>query len=804
MKSVLISSIFWFLCCYVGVSAQNVLRSSTGNWEAEFQRNGGIKSLKMKFGDDMVSIPWHSSGEYAGPYIRTDISHNGFYRVAPFSYMMKDMTLVYSISYLEEKGNFVIRVGVKNVTNNVQTVECLSLRLGINHIMEDPTTYYSIFFPTLLRCEKSHLWGYFQTPNGQVLAIGSDMPIASWHLDYIGKGHRIGTSELDLLHKQPLPARHPQNLFYLEPKEEKVWDIVLLPLENIHQVPMAIASACEVPTLNVLQTTVAPGEYVDFDVYSSGKSKSHVSLLDASGKDISDILVKKESETSRFSVKMPDDTGMYRINVSVEGKQADASIYVRKKLGWYLEQARDEALRMEQKTGQNRESWMGFFSAYWAHVYAPDPKRLEETELKFEDFWNRMIDPKTRYYYTNRKTWHSRPQNTSWMLGVLVARYAATKKIKHLELAAEWADFLIDKYQLPNGAYKGYTALTLGAQFLQELMWYEYPLSRKDKKWEARYKKHEKSILRAGDNLLIEKDLGETEGQSTYEDSQAGSAWSLLAMHAMISHSRINPEDFLRESLAIQKRHECLTQALIPDARMRGGTLRWWEAQYDVLINKNMMNSPHAWTMRSQFGAIYLYLLTGEEYYLNVATNVIGSCIQAIDHYSGQLRWGFIPDPYVEIKRFVPDYRSDYGKYVDDVIGEQWLPMISDWWRTNENEYPLSTEKGWSCDNDVHEHFRFLAEQFIPNAFVLERQDGTIRTWNCTAEFLDGKLTVTFSDKAVSRVHFNMKRRCEVRLDLNGCKRDLMVDKGMRWFGPGLKDYQVPAVYLWKEMIDKK
>ena len=58
MKSVLISSIFWFLCCYVGVSAQNVLRSSTGNWEAEFQRNGGIKSLKMKFGDDTLAFKW--------------------------------------------------------------------------------------------------------------------------------------------------------------------------------------------------------------------------------------------------------------------------------------------------------------------------------------------------------------------------------------------------------------------------------------------------------------------------------------------------------------------------------------------------------------------------------------------------------------------------------------------------------------------------------------------------------------------------------------------------------------------------
>ena len=798
----LINSILLILCCPIWMEAQNVLRSSKGNWEVEFQRNGVIKSMKMKFGDEMVSVPWHASGEYAGPTIRTSINHNGFSKVAPFHYVQKDLALVHSISYLEQNGNFVIRVAVKNVTDKVQSVDCLSLRLGINHIMDNPSTYFSMFFPTLLRCEKSHLWGYFQTPNGQVLAIGSKQPIASWHLDYIGKGHRIGTSELDLLHKQPLPVRHPQDLFYLEPNEEKVWEIVLLPLENIQQVTDVIALTCEVPMLSVKQTTVAPREYVDFNVSFSGKSEPSISLLDSSGKDVSELLEKKEGNAFGFSVKMPDKTGMYQLNVKADGKHSIANIYVRKNWDWYLEQARSEALRMEQKVGQNRESWMGFFSAYWAQVYSPDQKRLEETELKFEEFWKKMIDPKTRYYYTNRKTWHSRPQNTSWMLGVLVARYAATRKIEHLELAAEWADFLIDKYQLPNGAYKGYTALTMGAQFLQELIWYEYPLSQKSKKWKEHYEKHKTSILRAGDNLLVEQDLGETEGQATYEDTQAGSAWSLLAMHALTSHLSLNPQDFLKGSLSVQKRHECLTQALIPDARMRGGTLRWWEAQYDVLIQRNMMNSPHAWTMRSQFGALYLYLLTGQEYYLQIAMNVMGSCVQAINHNSGELRWAFVPDPYVKIQRFMPDYRSEDGKYVEEVIGEQWLPMISDWWRTNENEYPLSTEKGWSCDNDVHEHFRFLAEQFMPNAFVVEREDGTIRSWNCTAEVQNGKLLVKTSDKIVSRVHLNVQRKHIVEVDFNGKKYTYQVNKGMKWVGPGMNDYKIPVIYLWEDMIN--
>tara|TARA_R110002049_G_scaffold206269_1_gene376762 strand:+ start:176 stop:433 length:258 start_codon:yes stop_codon:yes gene_type:complete len=75
--------------------------------------------------------------------------------------------------------------------------------LGIDNEMTNPQTYYGQFFPTLLRCEKTHFGGYFQNPNGQILTITSPDAIASRQINYIGMGHRIATSSLNFLHVYP-------------------------------------------------------------------------------------------------------------------------------------------------------------------------------------------------------------------------------------------------------------------------------------------------------------------------------------------------------------------------------------------------------------------------------------------------------------------------------------------------------------------------------------------------------------------------------------------------------------------------
>ncbi len=744
--------------------ARDILRAKDGSWEVETTDSGIIKSLRMSFGGGLVAVPWHSEGAYAGPAF----VHDG---------------LQHTVRYVDDNGRLAMIVTLTNNSDSIKTIENeASLRIGINTVMADPKDYFSVFFPTMLRSEKTHFWGYFETPSGNVLAIASGTPVASWHLNYIGNGHRIATATLDLLNPLPLPERHPQDMFSIAPGETKEWKFFFIPLPDIGKVTGAVSSVTKAPMIAMERTTAFAGEDVDINVISASGETHALSIIGPDGRNIDARLVGNESGTFHYILTVPDSDGTYMIKVSSNSHVSEASLYVRKPWSWYLHQAGAEARRMQQKPSKHRESWMGFFSEYWDLVYFPDSIRLNETEEKFNRFWKVMVDPKTGFFYRNKQTWSTRPQNTSWMVAMLTARYAATGKEEDLKLAAGWADFLIDKFQMPDGAFKGYTALTMGAKFLYDLMAFEAPLAKNSEDWKARYEKHRKSAEAAGRNILKVQDMGDTEGESTYEDSQAGTAWSLLAMHALLNPGGEDAARFLKESMAVQRRHECLTQALVPDSRMRGGTLRWWEAQYDVLIMRNMMNSPHAWTMRSQFGAMYLYLLTGNEYYLNLVFNAMASCVQAINHDSGELRWGFVPDPYIKTQRFVQDYKkTGEGKYVNEVLGEQWIPMISDWWRSPADKVVANKEKGWSCDNDVHEHFRILAEMFIPNAFVIERPDGSLRTWNCSACMENDKLTIIPAENHVTRVHFNMKKKHKVNVCFGGSIKTALLKKGMQW-----------------------
>ncbi|MBK0383615.1 hypothetical protein I5M32_11665 [Pedobacter sp. SD-b] len=779
------------------------LKSTAGNWEATINSKGAIESLKMCFNGKSTAIPWRTD-EWGGPSWQGVDLHKTKSEGLYFEGKKDQQT--YSIEYADVEGQLTIIAELKNESNTVFNVAPYArLNIGIDNELKDPATYFQNFFPTLLRCEKTHFWGYFQNPNGQILAIGSPDAVASRQIEYIGQGHRIATSSLDMLHVLPLPPRHPQELTNLAPRASKKWRIILQPISSLSEVTPAIATICKAPSISLDRTTIAPGEQLEIKIYNN--IIPLVNITNPSGKELKLPKPLIGKNFIRYVLPSPKIVGNYTITAKGNEKVSEAIFHVRKPWGWYLKQARAEALRMQIKPQKHREGWLGFFSAYWAQLYFPDDKKLAETEKVFKNFYSLMVDTTITDFYHSKPTWDTRPQNTSWIVGMMTARYAATKKIENLEEASKWGDLLIRKFQLPNGAYKGYTALTLGSKFLSELAWYERQLAEKDSVWKARYKRHVLSVKKATANLYSVGDLGDTEGQATYEDNQAGSAWSLLALDALNCTDTTLRRKYIESSLEIQKRHECLTQALIPDGRMRGGTLRFWEAQYDILTTPNMMNSPHGWTMRSQFGALYLYLLTGEERFLNIMNNAMGACVQAIDEKTGTLRWAFVPDPYIEAEQFVQDSaHPGKGKIVKNVIGEQWLPMISDWWRVPEGEIGNLTQfkelghqgvsQGWSCDNDVHEHFRVLTEEFVPNAFVLEREDGSLRTLNCAVKRKGNTLYVNLPEKVVSRVHFNLKNNYQVVVPFSAEKVKQKVARGMHWVGPGVKAAIAPDLYL--------
>lgn len=791
--SILLFITLFISSCIVQQSETFTLKSEKNDWTITINESGSITNIEMLFNDKLVEIPWRTDSLSGPSWEGVDLSKTEKDRLL---FEGKKEGQIYSLEYLDTDGNLTIVASVKNEsTKTFQVDPRARLILGINNEMKDPSTYYSCFFPTLLRCEKTHFWGYFQNPNGQILTIASPDAIASRQINYSGMGHRIATSSLDVLHTLPLPQRHPQQLEELAPGEKRTWRIILQPASSLEQVIPIVSSNCQAPAFELNRTTLAIGELLDLTVHLNSNHSPEIKVTNPSGELIKLPQPKIDGDKMHYTLTAPNEIGNYIVTANTNNKQSEALFHVRKPWGWYLEQARSEALRMQIKPMMHREGWLSFFSAYWAHTFFPDEKKLAETEEVFQKFYALMVNSDTLDFYHNKPTWHQRPQNTSWMVGMMTARYAATKKIDDLEEAAKWGDLLISKFQKPNGAFEGYTALTLGAKFLRELAFYEQPFAKNDPVWNERYKRHMLSVKKASKNMLEVKDMGDTEGESTFEDTQAGSAWSLLALHSLNSHDGDMHKKFLEASLEIQKRHECLTQSIIPDARMRNGTLRFWESQYDILTLPNMMNSPHGWTMRSQFGAFYLYLLTGEERYLNIMNNAMGACVQAINEESGILRWAFVPDPYIEALIFVPDPENPgQGKRVPEIIGEQWMPMISDWWRVPEGEIGElhwrrdgfhGTTQGWSCDNDVHEHFRVLAEQFVPNAFVLEREDGSLRTMNCKVERKDNTLTIKPAEDVVSRVHLNLKNDYNVIIPFSSKKVEKKVEKGMQWVGPG-------------------
>ena len=110
-----------------------------------------------------------------------------------------------------------IIAGLKNEGHTGYAPKAASLVLGIDsEMLSYPRWNYS-YFPTLLRCEKTHFWGYLMTPYGRIMTVGSPDPVASYSMNYElsswgDGGHLIYTCSLDLMHALPLPARHPQNL----------------------------------------------------------------------------------------------------------------------------------------------------------------------------------------------------------------------------------------------------------------------------------------------------------------------------------------------------------------------------------------------------------------------------------------------------------------------------------------------------------------------------------------------------------------------------------------------------------------
>lgn len=70
-----------------------------------------------------------------------------------------------------------------------------------------------------------------------------------------------------------------------------------------------------------------------------------------------------------------------------------------------------------------------------------------------------------------------------------------------------------------------------------------------------------------------------------------------------------------------------------------------------------------------------------------------------------------------------------------------------------------------SSDNDVHECFKFIAETVLCNAFVIERGDGSIASYNCRVERCGKKLQVFADEPQITCLYVNLRSPLSVFFD---------------------------------------
>ena len=153
--------------------------------------------------------------------------------------------------------------------------------------------------------------------------------------------------------------------------------------------------------------------------------------------------------------------------------------------------------------------------------------------------------------------------------------------------------------------------------------------------------------------------------------------------------------------------------------------------------------------------------------------NAMGAFSHLVDYRTGELRWAFVVDPYLQVKQacsadtHVTEDSLSFGNPHPElydtrrfVIGEQYVNMISDWQTVN------------TQDNDVHELFKFMGEAMLANAFVLERADGTLVGYNCQVFRQGDVYRVRADEKQIVNLHCNLRRAA--RISFGGQEKSLL------------------------------
>lgn len=624
------------------------------------------------------------------------------YRTGSFT----EFGIDFSVSESFQKDILKIRIEISSKTDI--NLKRLGFRLGIDTYMDKYPDWNDKFFPTALRCEKNGFWSCFMTPNGEMLSVCSPSKIVSWKNEYNrladgDVGHRIYTSTVDFINTAKQPERHPSSPVSIG-VEPLTFELYYFCPENEEQLFAFVEKYAKISVPKVNKFTLEAGE---------------------------ELLING---------KIYDKPLKGGLNKIYKNGFAEITVYVRKDWFYYLDCARKSAEICQQKPGTHAESWYGFFSRV---EYAKIIKNDEYTATLCADFkkvFNAMTERVDGILKMRKETDINRLQNTSSMLSLLADFYELTGDTLYLDYANDLAKLLIG-FQAKDGSYRNgtvhYTCVIYPAKSMLELY-----LAEKAAGYDDRAETHYASALKAIDNLLKLLDNIETEGQMTFEDGMISCESLQLAFLATLLDDGEYKQKLIKAAEIIIQKHRCLEQQILPDCRTRGCTARFWEARYDLNFFENMLNMPHGWTSWKNYATYYLYLLTGKIEYLKDTMDTLGACMQCVDE-DGVLHWGYVADPCITGLRLAKGSSRENPLFEQVTVGEEYLPMISDWYRQEDGRIPgiqylrsiktresIDRDYGGSCDNDVHEHFKGLTETVFGKAFIHIAQNRTVY-YNC-------------------------------------------------------------------------